>query len=168
MKLIDRLLIIGIVVILLGGALLLFTFDVVKIDWMSFMEIQPSYKPMENPLPVPARSVPVDGAAYVPGMGAPVNPITANEVSVARGAQLFNLSCSHCHGVSGQGNGPIAAYLEKRHPADLTSNAVQSKSDGAIFLTISNGVPGSMPPLNENLSVRDRWDVVNFIRTLEP
>jgi hypothetical protein len=70
--------------------------------------------------------------------------------------------------VGGQGNGPIATYLEKRRPANLTSDAVQSKSDGAIFLTISNGVPGSMPPLNENLSVRDRWDVVNFIRTLKP
>lgn len=168
MKLIDRLLVIGLVAILLGGVLLLFTFDVVKIDWISFMEIQPSYKPMENPLPVPARSIPVDGAAYIPGMGAPVNPISADEVSVARGAQLFNLNCSHCHGVSGKGNGPIAAYLEKRRPADLTSAMVQSKSDGAIFLTISNGVPGSMPPLNENLIVRDRWDVVNFIRTLKP
>jgi mono/diheme cytochrome c family protein len=168
MKLIDRLLIIGLVVILLGGTLLLFTFDVIKIDWISFMEIQPSYKPMENPLPVPAQSIPVEGAAFVPGMGAPVNPIKADEVSVARGAQLFNLNCSHCHGVGGQGNGPIATYLEKRRPANLTSDAVQSKSDGAIFLTISNGVPGSMPPLNENLSVRDRWDVVNFIRTLKP
>jgi len=168
MKLIDRLLIIGFVVILLGGALLLFTYDVIKIDWISFMEIQPSYKPMENPLPVPAQSIPVEGAAFVPGMGAPVNPIKADDVSVARGAQLFNVNCSHCHGVGGQGNGLIATYLEKRRPANLTSDAVQSKSDGAIFLTISNGVPGSMPPLNENLSVRDRWDVVNFIRTLKP
>jgi hypothetical protein len=78
MKLIDRLLIIGLVVILLGGVLLLFTFDMVKVDWISFMEIQPSYKPMENPLPVPAQSIPVEGAAFVPGMGAPVNPIKAD------------------------------------------------------------------------------------------
>jgi hypothetical protein len=43
---------------------------------------------------------------------------------------------------------------------------VQAKSDGSIFLTISNGVEGKMPPLNENLLVTDRWDLVNFIRTL--
>ena len=147
--------------------LMAFTYDYIKLDWISFMEIQPSYKPMENPLPVPAQSIPVEGAAFVPGMGAPVNPIKADDVSVARGAQLFNLNCSHCHGVGGQGNGPIAAYLEKRRPANLTFDAVQSKSDGAIFLTISNGVAGRMPPLNENLTVRDRWDVVNHIRTLK-
>jgi mono/diheme cytochrome c family protein len=44
---------------------------------------------------------------------------------------------------------------------------VQNKSDGALFLTITNGVTDRMPALNENLDVRERWDVVNFIRTLK-
>jgi len=78
---IKRLLLLGAVVAALGGALLLFTYDVIKIDWLSFMEIQPSYKPMEAPLPVPPGSIPVEGAAYVPGMGAPVNPVPADDVS---------------------------------------------------------------------------------------
>ena len=29
------------------------------------------------------------------------------------------------------------------------------------------GVPGKMPALNENLTERERWDVVNYIRTLK-
>ena len=154
------------VVAVLGSALLLFTYDVIKIDWISFMEIQASYKPMEDPLPVPAQSIPVEGAAYVPGMGAPVNPIAADEVSLARGAQLYNINCSHCHGTGGLGDGAVAVFLETAKPANLTADVVQQKSDGALFLTISNGVPGRMPALNENLTVRDRWDVVNFLRTL--
>ncbi len=168
MSLTNRLLLIGAAALVALGALLLFTYDILKIDWISFMEIQPSYKPMENPLPVPAQSIPIEGAAYIPGMGAPVNPIAADEVSLARGAQLFNIHCSHCHGTGGLGDGPVAAFLEKRKPANLTSDVVQNKSDGALFLTISNGIPGSMPALNENLSVRERWDVVNFLRTLKP
>jgi mono/diheme cytochrome c family protein len=168
MSLTDRLLLIGAVALVALGALLLFSYDIIKIDWISFMEIQPSYKPMENPLPVPAQSIPIEGAAYVPGMGAPVNPIEADEVSLARGAQLYNINCSHCHGVGGMGDGPVAAFLEKRKPANLTSDVVQNKSDGALFLTISNGVPGSMPALNENLTVRERWDIVNYLRTLKP
>ena len=51
-------------------------------------------------------------------------------------------------------------------PADLTGEKVRNLSDGAIFLVISNGVPERMPALNENLTVRDRWDIVNFLRTL--
>jgi hypothetical protein len=27
-------------------------------------------------------------------------------------------------------------------------------------------VDGKMPPLNENLTVPERWDLVNFVRTL--
>ncbi len=34
-------------------------------------------------------------------------------------------------------------------------------------MTITNGIPGYMPSLNENLTVRERWDVVNFVRTLK-
>jgi len=85
-----------------------------------------------------------------------------------------------CHGDGGLGNGTVAAFLVKKKPADLTSGAVQAKSDGSWFLTISYGIwnpnntlfpevqfSGQMPPLNENLTIRERWDVVNFLRTLK-
>jgi mono/diheme cytochrome c family protein len=165
---IKRALILGALGIVALGTLLLFSYRVIRIEWISFMEIQDSYRPMEQPLPVPARSVPVEGAAYIPGLGAPENPIEADDDSVARGELLFGVNCSQCHGATGQGNGVIANFLENKKPADLSSDLIQEKSDGTIFLTISNGVPGSMPALNENLTVRERWDVVNYIRTLAP
>ena len=147
------------------SVLSLFTFDVIKIDWVTFMEIQPAYRPMENPLAVPARSIPVEGPLSIPNMGAPENPVPADEVSVARGAQLFAVHCQMCHGVADMGDGTIAAHIVNK-PANLTLDVTQSKSDGSLFLTISNGVLGRMPPMNENLTLRDRWDLVNFIRTL--
>lgn len=145
--------------------ILLFSYDIIKIEWPSFMEIQPSYRPMENPLPVPARSIPIEGPIAIPGMGAPENPTEADEASIARGAELFTINCRMCHGQTAEGNGPIAPFLANK-PANLTSPVVQSKSDGSIFLTITNGVTGKMPPLNENLTVPERWDLVNYIRTL--
>ena len=145
---------------------LLFSYDVIKIDWVSFMEIQPSYGTQNHPLPVPAQSIPVEGAAYIPGDGAPTNPVPADETSIARGAQLFVTNCVMCHGQTGQGTGTIAAFLIKKKPADLTSKLVQSKNDGTIFLIISNGF-GFMPAMNENFTVRERWDLVNYVRTLK-
>ena len=150
------------------GALMILSYDVIKVDWISFMEIQPSYKPMEHPLPPPGRSIPVEGPAYIPNMGAPVNPVPADESSLARGAELFAIHCRMCHGETGEGNGQIAPFLLNKKPADLTGAVVQDKSDGALFLTVSNGTVGGMPALNENLTVRERWDVLNFIRTLKP
>lgn len=162
---IKRVLILLVVVGSVLGILMLFSYDVIKLEWVSFMEIQSSYKPMDDPLPVAEGSIPVEGAAYIPGMGAPVNPIPVDDVSVLNGSQLYSINCAQCHGVLGKGDGVIGAALVNP-PADLTSARVVGLSDGAIFVTISAGIPDRMPNLNENLNVRQRWDVVNYIRTV--
>ena len=120
----KRILIMILVVGSLLGIVMLFTYNVIKIDRISFMEIQPAFRPMEDPLPVPERSIPVEGAAFIPGMGAPVNPIESDEVSVERGALLFGVNCAMCHGVEGGGNGSVAPFLSEKKPADLTSEVV--------------------------------------------
>jgi len=157
---------------------LLGLYDVVKIDWLSFMEVQPSYRPMEEPLPVATGSIPIEGAAYIGGTGDPINPIPADKVSVERGRLLYSVTCIQCHGPEAHGDGGIGAALVNK-PANLTGDVVSGKSDGSIFLTITNGIIGKttvdgksidqihMPALNENLTVRDRWDLVNFIRSLQ-
>lgn len=173
MRLLKQLVVVFAALGVLVAALMTFSMDVIKIDWIVFMEIQPSYGTQEfdpetglGSLPVPARSIPVEGAAYVPGAGAPINPVPADETSLARGAQLFSIHCQMCHGETGEGNGTISAFLIQKKPANLTSDLVQNKDDGTLFLTLSNGF-GLMPALNENLTVRERWDVVNYIRTLK-
>jgi len=163
----KRFLILAAAAALILGVIPLFTYDLIKIDWISFMEIQQSYRPMEEPLPVPEQSIPIEGAAYIPGMGAPANPVEADEISLERGRLLFEVNCVLCHGAGGKGDGMISAFLQNK-PADLTSDSVRSASDGAIFMVITSGSPGKMPALNENLTVRDRWDVVNYVRTLKP
>jgi mono/diheme cytochrome c family protein len=159
-------------ILLLAGAVLLgitmlFTYDVIKIQWVSFMAISPAKQYMYDPLPVPSASIPIEGPAYIPGGAPPKNPVPADPDSIARGAELFHINCTACHGEDGKGDGPVAAFLKPKKPADLTSTAVQFLSDGGIFLVITNGMPNAMPPLNENLTVVERWDIVNFIRTLK-
>ncbi len=163
----KRFAVIALVVAVATGILLIFSYDIIKIDWPSFMEIQPSYKQMDHPLPVPAQSIPIEGAAYIPNMGAPTNPVPADDASRARGAELFDINCTICHGTDGKGNGPVAAFLQNKKPIDLTGPLGQALSDGVIFMTITNGTPGGMPALNENLTVRERWDVVNYVRELQ-
>jgi mono/diheme cytochrome c family protein len=165
MRLFKQLVIVFLALGVLGGGLMIFSYDIIKIDWVVFMEIQPSYGTQEEPRPVPAYSIPVEGPAYILANGAPENPVPADEVSIARGKQLFMTHCITCHGEAGKGNGTVAAFFTKKKPADLSSAIIQSKNDGAIFLTISNGF-GFMPALNENFTVRERWDIVNFVRTL--
>ena len=168
MRLFKQLLGVFAVLAVLVGLLMIFAFDVVKIQWVTFMGIQPSYKQMENPLPPPGRSIPIEGPITIPGLGAPENPTPADDASVTRGAELFAINCAQCHGATGEGNGTVAAFLMKYKPANLTGPLLVAMSDGAIFMTISQGVPDRMPALNENLTVQERWDVVNYVRTLQP
>jgi hypothetical protein len=48
----------------------------------------------------------------------------------------------------------------------LTAAYIASIFDGALYRTISQGF-GQMPGLSENLTPRERWDVINYLRTLE-
>jgi mono/diheme cytochrome c family protein len=147
---------------------LLFTYDIIKIDWISFMEIQPSFSAQEDPLPLPPRSVPVQGAAYIPELGAPANPVAADDASVALGKTQYEINCKICHGASGKGNGPFSAFLAPKKPANLLEGRPVTMSDGELFMVITNGVQGAMPPLKENLPTLEmRWDVVNYVRSLQ-
>jgi len=147
---------------------LLFTYDILKIEWISFMEIQPSFRAQEDPLPMPPRSVPIQGATIIEGLGTPENPVPADAVSIERGRLLYEPHCALCHGNQANGAGPFAGFLRQFPPANLLEGNSVSMSDGDMFIVISNGVPGRMPALRGNLpTARERWDVVNYIRSLQ-
>src|SRR5688500_15011176 len=74
-------------------------------------------------------------------------------------------NCSSCHGTSGKGDGAAAAALPPPKPADWTSAKVQKETDGELFWKISNG-RGAMPPW-KHLPENERWELVNYIRSLK-
>jgi len=74
-------------------------------------------------------------------------------------------NCASCHGATGKGDGPAAAALPPPKPADWTSAKVQGQTDGELFWKITNG-RGAMPPW-KHLPEKERWEIVNYIRTLK-
>ncbi|NQU47642.1 MAG: DUF3347 domain-containing protein [Planctomycetes bacterium] len=92
------------------------------------------------------------------------NPIPANATSVASGKQLFNSGCVSCHGDSGAGDGPAAPFLNVR-PTDLGAPSISKQTDGSIFWKISTGRT-PMPTFEAIFTLEQRWQLVNFIRTL--
>jgi copper transport protein len=97
------------------------------------------------------------------------NPVVPDARSIASGQALFSNYCAPCHGESGKGDGPLGLTLNPR-PADLSYHAIPGiHTDAQLFEWIGNGFPGSrMPAFKNVLSDTDRWDLVNFIRTLAP
>ena len=110
------------------------------------------------------------GAAVVSAQGPWVAPpeakATKNPVKgVGNAKKTVETNCVSCHGPGGKGDGPAAAALPPPKPANWTSAAVQKESDGEIFWKMSNG-RGAMPPW-KHLPEQERWEVVNYIRTLK-
>lgn len=152
--------------LILGLAL---TYEYIKIDFTSFMEVQPSVGYREGPrLLPPEGSVPITGVEVPPDGSLPENPVPATPNSLARGQLLFDVHCAVCHGEQGHGDGPVAAYFKPpaSDVADLTEERIAGHEDGLIYLTITQGFQG-MPSLAENLTPQERWDVINYVRTLQ-
>lgn len=144
--------------------ILLFSFELIKIPFTTDMADQSSVGYQEGP-----RILPPDGAVPVQGLSViaeefPVNPVPADEVSVQRGKILYDIHCELCHGALGHGDGPLARFFD-RTPQNLTVPQITAEFDGSVYLTIVQGF-GQMLALAEDLTPRERWDVVNYVRTL--
>jgi mono/diheme cytochrome c family protein len=92
------------------------------------------------------------------------NPLKGNATATLEGKKIYTQFCVTCHGAKGKGDGIAAPGLPKR-PADHTSDFVQKQTDGAIFWIITQG-NNPMPTYKTTLTATQRWQVVNYIRTL--
>ena len=87
-----------------------------------------------------------------------VNPYQDKADAVAAGSKLYGQHCAKCHGADLQG---------VRNKPSLHSETVQHATDGELFWKITEGKK-PMPTYEKLLSATDRWNVVNYIRTLAP
>ncbi|MDH5639589.1 MAG: cytochrome c, partial [Nitrospinota bacterium] len=91
------------------------------------------------------------------------------------GKEVYLARCFQCHGLSGDGNGPAAAYLP-RNPRDFTSGQYKLKTsppttlmarDQDIYDAIANGLlPNGMPTWKDTLSEKEIWDLVAYLKSL--
>jgi mono/diheme cytochrome c family protein len=92
------------------------------------------------------------------------NPLEKSDRVLNAGKQIFAQLCTVCHGKAGEGDGVTASALKPK-PADLTSEAVQEQTDGAIYWKLREGRP-PMPGFKSQLSEQQTWAVVHYIRSL--
>jgi len=94
-----------------------------------------------------------------------VNPLKGDANAAASGKKLYKVMCFVCHGPKGKGDGVGGAGLTPK-PTDLTSDAVQSQTDGAIFWKIAEG-RAPMASYKSSIPENKRWEIINYIRTLK-
>ncbi len=96
-----------------------------------------------------------------------IGTFRADQGRVRGGEGLYAAHCASCHGVSGRGDGTLAATLSVSPPA-LADLAVQARlSDAALADLIVRGRPGTpMPGFARALDTAQVREVVAFVRVL--
>ena len=93
------------------------------------------------------------------------NPLAVNPAGLAAAKIIYADRCARCHGDQGNGDGPDAS-MYKTPPGVLSDARVMGQeTDGEIFWKIGEG-RRPMPGFAKELSDEQRWQLVNFIRSL--
>ena len=138
-----------------------------SMPWSWDMYTQPSHKAQtERALPVPEGSVSTKGRVFLKdrdGAAKLKNPVEPTPTNIERGKAMYERYCIPCHGASGTGDGPVG---QKFGSQDLTSEYVQTKPDGDIYFTITNGGIAIMPSYGDSVIPEDRWYIVSYIKNI--
>jgi mono/diheme cytochrome c family protein len=92
-------------------------------------------------------------------------PFEISKADLLRGQQRFNIYCSVCHGVDGDGNGMIVQRGFTRPPS-LHEQRLKDAPAGHFFNVITNGW-GAMYSYNDRIYPEDRWRIIAYVRTLQ-
>jgi len=134
--------------------------------WSWDMFTQPSHKAQkEAALPFPETTVSTKGRIPLKNRDEASrlkNIVPPTPKSIERGKFLFDVYCATCHGETGVGDGIVGQKFVP--PADLTSDYVQTKPDGDIYYTITNGGLAVMPSQEDAILPEDTWNIVNYIK----
>ena len=109
-----------------------------------------------------------------------VNPLPRSMEVLRAGQRAFNIYCIVCHGPNGAGDGNIIPsahkmgfsnsgreYLSKVQfppPPPLNTAAIQERSDGELFNSITKG--RAIMPKYDHIPAEMRWSIVHYLRVL--
>ena len=92
-------------------------------------------------------------------------PFPVTKEVLDRGQERFNIFCRPCHDATGSGNGLV---VQRGYPKPSTyhSDRLRKVEAGYFFDVITNGF-GRMPDYRVQITPRDRWNIVAYIRVLQ-
>jgi len=92
-------------------------------------------------------------------------PLTVDLKLLGRGEERYNIFCSPCHGLQGDGNGMVAMRGMKRPPS-YHQERLRQVPNGYVYDVMTNGF-GQMLGYSAQIPLRDRWAIIAYIRALQ-
>lgn len=93
------------------------------------------------------------------------DPYPETAATIERGAYLYQNFCVSCHGVTGEGDGPV---ISKKFPVppDLKSTKIKSYPKARIYHVITAGL-GDMPAHGPQMTIQDRWYLAQYVKQFQ-
>jgi mono/diheme cytochrome c family protein len=91
-------------------------------------------------------------------------PIPVTAELLARGRHRFEIVCSNCHGLVGNGDSMVADNMATRLPPSLV--ALGFRPPGFFYQAITLGY-GLMPSFSGEIPTDERWAVVAYVQALQ-
>jgi mono/diheme cytochrome c family protein len=92
-------------------------------------------------------------------------PFTVTLQTLERGQERYDIFCTPCHGLVGDGDGVVIEYGMRR-PNSFHDPDVAAQPHGYYFAIITNGTR-IMPRYAAQIEPEDRWAIVAYIRALQ-
>jgi mono/diheme cytochrome c family protein len=92
-------------------------------------------------------------------------PFPVTKEIVVRGRERYDIFCSVCHGLTGNGDGMIVRRGFRR-AASFNDDRLRQAPVGHFFDAVTNGW-GAMPSYASQIPVQDRWAIIAYIRALQ-
>jgi mono/diheme cytochrome c family protein len=92
-------------------------------------------------------------------------PFPVDEKVLNRGEERYNIFCTPCHDATGGGKGMVV-QRGYRQPTSFHIDRLRQVPPGHFFDVMTNGL-GAMPDYRAQISPRDRWAIVAYIKALQ-
>lgn len=92
-------------------------------------------------------------------------PLPLTKELLQRGQERYNIFCTPCHGIQGDGQGMVAMRGMK-HPPSYHQERLRAEPNGYIYDVVTNGF-GAMYGYSSQIPPRDRWAIIAYMRALQ-
>ena len=127
-------------------------------------EDQVMYTGKGDVMTTPAKA-PGDTSKSVPTNDVNEFPFPITREVLDRGEERYNIYCSPCHGVMGDGKGMIA-NRGLNGPVNFHDERLRNAPLGHFFDVITNGL-GRMQDYSMQIPPHERWAIIAYIRALQ-
>jgi mono/diheme cytochrome c family protein len=125
----------------------------------------PGASPAAGPAAAGQTGATQNAAASVFPDDVEVFPFPVTEDTVRHGRERYEIFCSVCHGLTGNGDGMVVRRGFRR-AASFNDDRLRQAPVGHFFDAVTNGW-GAMPSYAAQIPVEDRWAIIAYIRALQ-